>query len=99
MSHCTACAPDQWPCVAAPMSIAMRWPCPLLKRVPRTLARSQFGPEIAGAHLGIRFEPAAGEHHGLGAQLDVLVALARAHALHAAARVHAEPRPSCRRAP
>ena len=40
----TAWQPDQLPRRQAPMSSAMRMPSPVLKRVPRTLARSQPGP-------------------------------------------------------
>src|SRR4051812_39595107 len=51
-------------------------------------------PEIAGAHFRVRFKAATSQHHGLGTQLDVLATLARAHALHGAARV--EEADSCR---
>ena len=40
-------------------------------------------PEIARAHLGIRFEPAARHHHGAGAQVVLSKAVADPHALDA----------------
>src|SRR5688572_21901035 len=49
------------------MSSAILRPSPWLNRVPRTLASSQPGPR-SRAHLGVRLEPAAGEHYGLGSK-------------------------------
>ena len=68
MSQPTAWPPDQLPCGLAPIASAMLMPAPVLKRVPRTLARSQVGPEIARAHLGVALEAAAGQHDRLGAE-------------------------------
>src|SRR5256885_12485602 len=50
MSQAQACAPDQCPFGAAPKSSAMRSPCPVLKRLPRTFARSQPGPRRSEEH-------------------------------------------------
>ena len=65
MSHCTACAPDQWPATAAPMSIAMRWPDARVVSGAAHLREVPVGAEIAGAHFGVGIESAAGEHDGL----------------------------------
>lgn len=42
------------------------------------------GAEVAGAHLLVRFEPAAGQHHRLRVEIQYLALVAAAHAVHAA---------------
>ena len=58
-------------------------PSPVLKRVPRILASSQPGPEIARAHLGVGLEAARGQHHAFGLHLVGLAALLDLDAVHA----------------
>src|SRR5436190_8136913 len=59
---------------------------PIVESSAADLGEVPVWPEVAGAHLRVRFKAAASQHHGLGTQLDVLATLARAHALHPAIR-------------
>ena len=74
----------QLPCGIAPMCIAMRSPSPVLNGTPRMWTMSQPGPEVARAHLRIRFEAAAREHDRLRVERGEAVRRQRAHAGHAA---------------
>jgi len=65
----------------------MRWPWPLLKSRAAHLGQVPVGSQIAGAHLGVGFEAAAGHDNGLRPQLDVLAVSPGAHTLHPPARV------------
>ena len=58
------------------------------------LGQIPVGPEIARAHFRIRFEPAAGEHHRLGAQIVLPEPVPDAHAVDA--RIAAQQRRRCR---
>ncbi len=56
---------------------------PVLKRVPRILARLPARAEIARAHLGVGLEPAGGEHDAARLHLDGAAVMFDAHAFDA----------------
>jgi hypothetical protein len=60
----------------------MLMPAPVLKRVPRTLARVPGRAEVSRAHLGVALEAAAGQHDRLGADPDLAALVAGDDAAH-----------------
>ena len=64
------------------MSMAIRWPMPVLYFVPQVPPRSESGAEIAGAHFGAQLEAAAREDRGAGTQIVLTEVVTDADSFH-----------------